>query len=236
MSLTTGRGPLGRNPAGRFSAPVPDHVVYVEPFRRRVRGVQGGRTVVDSERVLLVHRPGEPPTYAFPAADVHGVPAEPDAEAPEHVRVGWDAVEAWYEEDERVFGHPRNPYHRVDCVRTSRRLRVEVAGVVLVDTTETVGVYETALEPRLYVRPGAVRPGVLVASASTTYCPYKGTASYWNAVVDDAAVEDVAWSYEDPLPECLPIRGLLSFDEARASVVADLPAAAAPSAERRERP
>lgn len=66
MSLTTGRGPLSSNPAGSFTRPVPDHVVYVEPFRRRVRGIDGGRTVVDSERVLLVHRPGEPPTYAFP--------------------------------------------------------------------------------------------------------------------------------------------------------------------------
>jgi len=225
MSLTTGRGPLSRNPAGRFSAPVPDGVAYVEPFRRRVRGVSDGRTVVDSERALLVHRPGEPPVYAFPAADVHGADAEADADAPGHVRVPWDAVEAWYEEDERVLGHPRNPYHRVDCVRTSRRLRVEVAGVLLVDTTETVGVYETALEPRLYVRRALVRADVLVPSPTTTYCPYKGTASYWTAVVGEATAEDVAWSYDDPLPECLPICALLSFDQARSAVVDDLPAA-----------
>lgn len=225
MSLTTGRGPFSRNPAGRFSVPVPDGVAYVEPFRRRVRGVADGRTVVDSERALLVHRPGEPPVYAFPAADVHGADAEPDADAPGHVRVPWDAVEAWYEEDERVLGHPRNPYHRVDCVRTSRRLRVEVAGILLVDTTETVGVYETALEPRLYVRRALVRADLLVPSSTTTYCPYKGTASYWTAVVGDATVEDVAWSYDDPLPECLPICALLSFDQARSAVVDGLPAA-----------
>jgi uncharacterized protein (DUF427 family) len=222
VSLTTGRGPLSRNRAGRFSAPVPDGLAYVEPFRRRVRGVTGDRSLVDSERALLVHRPGEPPVYAFPAADVHGVAAEPDPDAPAHVRVPWDAVEAWYEEDERVFGHPRNPYHRVDCVRTSRRLRVEVAGAVLVDTTETVGVYETALEPKLYVRRDQVR-AELVPSPTTTYCPYKGTASYWTAVVDGARVEDVAWSYDDPLPESLPIRALLSFDPARATIDHDLP-------------
>ncbi len=223
MSLTTGRGPLSPNRAGRFSAPVPDGVAYVEPFRRRVRGVTGGRTLVDSERALLVHRPGAPPAYAFPTADVQGAGAEPDPDAPGHVRVPWDAVEAWYEEDERVFYHPRNPYHRVDCVRTSRRLRVEVEGTVLVDTTETVGVYETALDPKLYVRRDQVRADLLVPSPTTSYCPYKGTASYWNAVVGDAVVEDVAWSYEDPLPESLPIRRLLSFDPARATVAADLP-------------
>ncbi|HLM29856.1 MAG TPA: DUF427 domain-containing protein [Acidimicrobiales bacterium] len=223
MSLTTGRGPLSRNRAGRFSAPVPDGVVYVEPFRRRVRGVTGGRTVVDSERALLVHRPGEPPAYAFPATDVRGADAAPEPAAPGHVRVPWDAVEAWYEEDEQVSGHPRNPYHRVDCLRTGRRLRVEVAGVALVDTTETVGVYETALEPRLYVRPDLVRTEVLVPSPTTTYCPYKGTASYWTAVAGDVTVEDVAWSYDDPLPESLRLRALLSFDEARADVAHDLP-------------
>jgi len=234
VSLTTGRGPLGRNPAGRFSRPLPDGVVYVEPFRRRVRGLVGDRTVVDSERVVLVHRPGLPPSYAFPAADVDGVAVgegvdgvagvEPEPEAPGHVRVPWDAVETWYEEDERVLGHPKNPYHRVDSVRTSRRLRVEVAGAVLVDTTDTVGVYETALEPRLYVRPDAVRRDLLIASSTTTYCPYKGTAWYWSAVVGDVVVDDVAWSYEDPLPESLPLARLLSFDEARATVVHDLPA------------
>jgi uncharacterized protein (DUF427 family) len=203
-------------------------VVYVEPFRRRVRGIDGERTVIDSERVLLVHRPGEPPRYAFPAADVHGAvigAAEPEPESPGYGWVPWDTIEAWYEEDERVFGHPRNPYHRIDCVRTSRRLRVEVAGVALVDTTETVGVYETTLEPRLYVGGESVRTDLLVASRTTTYCPYKGTASYWTAVTGDVVVEDVAWSYDDPLPECLPIRGLLSFDDARAEVLHDLPPA-----------
>lgn len=225
MSLTTGRGPLSGKPAGRFTAPVPDGVAYVEPFRRRVRGVRGGHTVVDSERVLLVHRPGEPPTYAFPPADVHGAAAEPEPDATGFVRVPFDAVEAWYEEDERVFGHPRNPYHRVDCVRTSRRLRVEVAGVPLADTGDTMGVYETALEPRLYVPRERVRMDLLVAGSTRTFCPYKGTAWYWTAVVGDVVVEDVAWSYDDPLPECLPLRGLLSFDATRVTMVHDLPAA-----------
>ena len=223
MSLTTGRGPLSPHRAGWFSAPVPDGVVYVEPFRRRVRGVTGERTVVDSERALLVHRPGHPPAFAFPPADVDGVAAEPEPDAPGHVRVPWDAVEEWYEEDERVFLHPRNPYHRVDCVRTSRRLRVEVAGAVLVEATGTVGVYETALEPKLYVRRDQVRLDLLAASPTTSYCPYKGTASYWSAVVGDTTVTDVAWSYEHPLPESLPLAGLLSFDPARTTVVHDLP-------------
>ena len=223
MSLTTGRGPLSPEPAGTFSAPVPDGVIYVEPFDRRVRGLVGDRSVVDSEAVLLVHRPGRPPTYAFPEGDVDGVASEPELVAPGHVHVAWDDVDTWFEEDEQVSGHPRNPYHRVDCVRTSRRLRVEVAGVELVDTTATTGVYETSLAPKLYVERASVRMDLLTPSTTTTYCPYKGTASYWTATIDGRTFEDVAWSYDDPLPESLPLRELLSFDPTRADVTAALP-------------
>ncbi len=226
MSLTTGRGPLSARPAGRFSVPIPSPVDYVEPFRRRVRGRVAGRTVIDSEQVLLVHRPGQPPTYAFPEKDVVAEAARPEPIAAGYVHVPWDAVEEWYEEDERVFGHARNPYHRVDCLRTARHLRVEVAGVTLVDTADPIGVYETALEPRLYVRPDQVNTDLLRPSTTTTYCSYKGTASYWTVETGDVVIEDVAWSYEDPRPESLPIAGLLSFDGTRVTVVHDLPEAA----------
>jgi uncharacterized protein (DUF427 family) len=204
---------------------MPDHVAYIEPLRRRVRATKDGRTVIDSERVLLVHRPGRPPGYAFPAGDVDGVATEPEADTPGYVTVPWDAADAWFEEDEEVFGHPRNPYHRVDCLRSRRRLRVEAAGVTLVDTTETLAVYETALEPRLYVEPRLVRAGLLEPSATRTYCPYKGTASHWSARIGSELLEDVAWSYEDPLPESAPLARLLSFYDARVTVCTDLPAA-----------
>ena len=224
MSLTTGRGPFGPDPAGRFDAPLPDGLVYVEPFRRRVRATRAGRTVIDSDSVWLVHRAGSSPTFAFPAAEVRLEAIEPETALPGHVRVPWDAADEWYEEQERMFGHPRNPYHRVDCLRTDRHLAVRVGAAVLVDTTETMGVYETSLEPRLYVAPDLVRMDLLTPSATTTYCPYKGTATHWSANVGDSIVPDVAWSYEEPLPESAPLRGLLSFYRERAEVVEDLPA------------
>lgn len=223
MSLTTGRGPLSAAPAGRFNKPVPEGLSYVEPHARRVRGIRGQDVVVDSERVLLVHRQGLPATYAFPEGDVGNVPTEAEPLATGYVRVPWDAADTWYEEEEPVLGHPRSPYHRVDCIRTARRLRVELAGTVLVDTTDTVGVYETGLPPRLYVNPAQVRDDLLVESPTRTYCPYKGTATYWTAVSGDVRAEDVAWSYEDPFPECERIRGHLSFYEDRIGVLADLP-------------
>ncbi len=225
MSLTTGRGPLSARPAGRFTTPMPGPVTYVEPHRRRVRGMKGDVAAVDSERVLLVHRPGSPPTYAFPADDVDGVPALPDGDNPGYVTVAWDAVDAWFEEDEQIFGHPRNPYHRVDSLRSGRRLRVEASGATLVDTSDTLAVYETALEPRLYVDPRLVRMDLLRESATQTYCPYKGTATYWTARIGDTVLNDIAWSYEDPLPESAPLGHFLSFDDRRVTVVHDLPQA-----------
>jgi uncharacterized protein (DUF427 family) len=224
VSLTTGRGPLSAQRAGRFSAAVPEHLSYMEPFRRRVRAVKDGRTLINTERALLLHRPGHPPTLAFPTEDVDGLPTDSATDAPGHVTVPSDAVDAWYEEDEEFFGHPRNPYHRVDCLRSSRPLRVEADGTVLVDTTETMVVHETALDPRLYVDPALVRVE-LTRSQLHTYCPYKGTATYWNAVVNGVVLPDVAWSYEDALPESAPLQHLVSFDDQRVRVVHDLPPA-----------
>jgi uncharacterized protein (DUF427 family) len=237
MSLTTGRGPLSARPAGRFSVPVPERVAYIEPFRRRVRAVKNGRTVIDSERVVLVHRAGRPPVYAFPVGDVPGADADgesggvavvPEPDTPGYVTVEWNAVDAWFEEDEEVFGHPRNPYHRIDCLHSGRKLRVEVHEATLVDCSRTLAVYETALEPRLYVDRSSVRMDLLRSSDTRTYCPYKGTATYWTARIGRETVTDIAWSYEDPLPESLPLRGFLSFDETRVTVLHDLPSPVEP--------
>ena len=95
---------------------------------------------------------------------------------------------------------------------------------MLVDTTETMVVYETALEPRLYVDPRLVQVE-LTRSQLTTYCPYKGTATYWNVVVDGVVLPDVAWSYEEALPESAPLQHLVSFDDQQVVVLHDLPTA-----------
>ena len=223
MSLVAGRGPLSREPAGWFSPAVPDAVVFAEPHPRRIQAYRDGRAVIDTERALMVHRQGQPLSYVFPADDIGDLPSQAEPVAPGFVRVPWDAVDAWFEEGRRLVHYPPNPYHRVDCRPTRRRLRVDVAGARLVDTAETVIVFETALEPRLYVDPGLVRTDLLRRSDTTSYCNYKGYATYWSAVVGDTTVDDVAWSYEDPPPESLPIKGHFSFDAAAADVAAELP-------------
>lgn len=228
MTLTSGRGPFSGRRAGAFFPPLPEEVLYVEPLRRRVRGVRDGCVLVDSERTLLVHRSGQPPAYCFPADDVCGAPVDPVPELSGYVTVAWDAVDAWYEEEEQVFLHPKNPYHRVDYLRAQRKVHVEVSGETLVDTDQCVVAFETGLEPVPYVPKSAVRMDLLEPTTTTTYCPYKGVATYWNAVVGGSVVRDVAWSYESPLPESTAIRGLIAFDPERASVVHDIPSGTLP--------
>jgi uncharacterized protein (DUF427 family) len=171
----------------------------------------------------MVHRRDHPLSYAFPADEIGDLPSDPEPQAPGYVHVPWDAVDSWVEEGRTLVHYPPNPYHRVDCRPTNRALRVTAAGATLVDTPDTVIVFETALEPRLYVDRSAVRTDLLRQTDTSTYCNYKGYATYWAAVVGDIIVDDVAWSYEDPPPECLPIKGHLSFDAARANVLAELP-------------
>jgi uncharacterized protein (DUF427 family) len=223
MTLVAGRGPLSSDPAGRFSPPVPAEVVYIEPHPRRVQGLRDGRAVIDTERALMVHRRGHPLSYVFPVDEVADLPTEPEPEAPGFVHVPWDAVDTWLEEGRELVHYPPNPYHRVDCRPTTRHLRVAVNGAVLVDTHDTVIVFETALEPRLYVHPSHVRTDLLRRTETSTYCNYKGFATYWSAVIGDAVVENIAWSYPDPPPESLPIKGFLSFDATRVDVAAELP-------------
>ncbi len=223
MTLVAGRGPLSAHPAGRFAPPIPTDVAYIEPHPRRVQAFRDDHLVIDTEQALMVHRRGRPLSYIFRADEVGELPAEPEPEAPGFVHVPWDAVDTWLEEGRELVHYPPNPYHRVDCRPTTRRLRVWVADITLVDTDDTVILFETALEPRLYVDPTHVRTDVLTRSGTSTYCNYKGFATYWSVVLGDVVIEDVAWSYPDPPPESLPIKGFLSFDTSRVDVVAELP-------------
>lgn len=223
MSLVAGRGPFSTQPAGWFTPPHTGGSVYVEPHPRRIQAFSSGSSKIDTEHALLVHRAGHPLSYAFHREEIGDLPSAPVPEAPGYVSVPWDAVDVWLEEGRRLVHYPPNPYHRVDCRPTRRGLRVTAAGTVLVDTADTVIVFETSLEPRLYVDPAQVRTDLLRRTATSTYCNYKGTATYWAAVIGDTVLADVAWSYPDPPPETLPIKDHLSFDATRVDVLAELP-------------
>jgi uncharacterized protein (DUF427 family) len=133
------------------------------------------------------------------------------------VRFEWAALDAWFEEDEQVFVHPRDPYTRVDALRSDRQVRVELDGLVLADSRSPVMVFETGLPTRYYVNRTDVRFEHLVPSPTVTSCPYKGTTSaYWSVQgggpADKGTVhKDLAWAYDFPTRQLLPIAGLVAF-------------------------
>lgn len=137
-------------------------------------------------------------------------------------RFDWDALDHWYEEDEEVFVHPRNPYARVDAVRSTRQVRIELEGVVLAESSSPVMVFETGLPTRYYVNRTEVRFEHLVPTATVTRCPYKGTTTdYWSVDIDGVVHGDLAWSYDFPTPQVLPIAGLVAFYNERVDVFVD---------------
>jgi uncharacterized protein (DUF427 family) len=144
------------------------------------------------------------------------------------VRLEWAAMDHWFEEDEPVYVHPRNPYTRVDILASSRHVRIEVDGETVAESRQPRILFETGLPPRYYLPLTDVRMEVLRPSDTRTQCPYKGTASYWSVEVDGTLHRDVLWSYPAPLPESQKVAGLVAFYDERVDVYLD--------GERQERP
>lgn len=148
-------------------------------------------------------------------------PDSPVDELRDRIRLDWQAMDAWFEEDEEVYVHPRDPYTRVDILATSRHVVVELDGIVLADTTNARVLFETGLPPRWYIPKPDVRMELLRPTTSATSCPYKGTAEYWSATVAGREVADLAWSYRTPLPESQKIAGMIAFYNERVDLVID---------------
>lgn len=137
-------------------------------------------------------------------------------------RLDWDAVDAWFEEDEQVFVHPRNPYTRVDALRSTRHVRVELDGVLLAESSSPVMVFETGLPTRYYLNPTEVNFDHLTASDTVTECPYKGTTTgYWSVDAGETTHPDLAWRYDFPTRQLLPIAGLIAFYNEKVDITLD---------------
>lgn len=146
----------------------------------------------------------------------------PPAEAPEldrYVGFSWNEMDAWYEEDDEVFVHPRDPYHRVDVMHSSRSVRVVVLGETVAVSGRPCLLFETGLPPRYYLPRQDVRMDLLVPSNTTTRCPYKGTASYYSVRVGKKLARDMAWTYRFPIPECPKIENLICFFDERVDAI-----------------
>lgn len=126
----------------------------------------------------------------------------------DHQAFYWDRMDAWFDEDEQVHGHLRDPYHRIDTRRSSRRVVVRRGEQILATSSRPVVVSETGMPNRFYLPAADVRTDLLASSTTRTHCPYKGWATYWSLRNGTA---DVAWSYETPFTDAVDAAGYLCF-------------------------
>ncbi|GIF09043.1 DUF427 domain-containing protein [Actinoplanes siamensis] len=230
--------------------PVADGVITWEPSERRVRGLAGDETIVDSRRPILIWLPGQAvPLYAFPEQDVRVDLLRPAGATSYDLVLGPEVREAaawrfaepqlaaflafewfertgrgldhWYEEDEEIFVHPRDPYKRVDAIHSSRHVTVEIGGRVVAESRRPVLVFETRLPTRYYLPRDDVRLDLLTPTDLSTGCPYKGTAGYWSLNDADQVPPNIAWSYPDPLPAVGAIAGHIAFYNEVADITVD---------------
>lgn len=145
------------------------------------------------------------------AAWTYMQPRAPAGRIRDHIAFEWSKVDHWFEEDEEVFGHARDPYHRIDVRPSSREVRGVVANETVALTRRALFVFETGLPTRYYIPPADVRADLLVPSSTRSTCPYKESASYWSVHIGDRLAADAAWAYLDPLPECPRIKGHFCF-------------------------
>ncbi|PZS26000.1 MAG: hypothetical protein DLM59_19085 [Pseudonocardiales bacterium] len=166
--------------------------------------------------VLDVHAGG----VTVPAAAVRYA-ASPIPELRDLVRFDWEALDDWFEEDEPIYTHPRDPYTRVDVLASSRNVRVVVDGVTVADSSSPRILYETGLPPRFYLPMTDVRMDLLQPSSTRSHCPYKGEASYWSLTIEGSGHDDAFWAYRSPFPESQKIAGLGCFYNEKVDIYLD---------------
>lgn len=221
----------------------------IEPSQRWVRAQVGDAFVVDCKRPLLVWEHEKYPTYFFPREDVrmdwlqeatqtksrtlwhltvngqrveraaYHYSNQPQLEG--YITFQWRTMDHWFEEEEEVFVHARDPYKRVDVMPSSRHVRVVLDGVTLAETKRPFLLFETSLPTRYYIPPADVNRQYLTPTDSHTQCPYKGVASYWSVLIGDKDYKDLVWGYPDPIPEFPKIKDLLCFFNEKVDLYVD---------------
>jgi uncharacterized protein (DUF427 family) len=183
-----------------IAAPVLDDRPVLDPsIPFDVRSTEGERLTVRADgREAAAFRPADPALH-------------------DHVILDFDGFDAWFEEDERNFAHPRDPFHRIDIVHSSRHVRVELDGATLADSRRPCLLFEPPLPVRYYLPADDVRTDLLRPSTRHSACAYKGHASYYS--VDGA--DDVAWTYREPLREASEVTGHIAFFNEHVDLVVD---------------
>ncbi|TFK60985.1 DUF427-domain-containing protein [Pluteus cervinus] len=222
---------------------------HIEDSPKHIRVLLGGKYVIDTKQAKLVWEHTYYPVYFFRQTDIEkeyldfksdvGDSAVYDVvvgqkrakEAAKSYSMGqlaglikldFGAMDSWFEEDEEIFIHPKDPYKRVDVAQSSRHVRVEVSGVEVANTRAPRFLYETGLPVRTYIPKTDCRLDLLVTSDLKTGCPYKGFAQYYHVQVSPGKkVDNIVWWYDAPNLECAGIRGYVAFYDEKVDVWVD---------------
>ena len=207
-------GPAGADPGEDVGVALPDVTA---------------RPVLDPRIPFVVHTTdGELTDLVAAGQERPGAGFRPaDKDLAGMVILDFGAFDAWYEEDELNVAHPRDPFHRIDVLPSSRQVQLELDGEVLADSSRPVLLFETMLPARYYL-PRADVTAELIPGDTKTWCAYKGQASYFSVSVGGRLVPDIAWSYTDPRHDAVQVRDLIAFFDERIDVILD--------GERRARP
>ena len=130
-------------------------------------------------------------------------------------------MDRWFEEEEEIFVHPRDPYHRVDTVPSSRHVQIVVDGVTIADSHQPYFLFETGLPVRYYITQEDIRMDLLEPTKASTICPYKGLASYWSIKLGEELYQNYVWSYLNPILEFPKAKGMLSFFNEKVDIYID---------------
>lgn len=202
----------GRYPVAYFP-PADLNAALLRPSSKRTEHPHLGETVwwsleIGSQRFSdIAWSHPRPPRHARPMAGL--------------VAFVWDAMDAFYEEDEPILGHAADPYHRVDVRSSRRHVTVTLGGELVADTRAALAVFETGFAPRWYVPCRDVARGVLHDDPLRTLCPYKGIARYFDVVAGGRRAAAAAWSYPEALPESARLAGYVSFDPGQLELTLD---------------
>ena len=182
-----------------------------------------GRPFLSPGTPFAMHTmPGESLTVRTSAGDRLAAAFRPaDADLDGYVVLDFFSFNDWFEEDEQIVGHPRDPFKRIDIRSSSRHVRIEVDGQVLAESIRPMLLFETGLPTRYYLPREDVRMDLLRPRSTRTWCAYKGEAAYWSLDLGDRTLEDLVWTYETPLSDAGAVINRVAFFNERVDVVVD---------------
>lgn len=128
-----------------------------------------------------------------------------------YVAFKWNAMDSWWEEDEQVRVHPRDPYSRIDVIQSSRHVKVGVEGETIAESKRPMLVFETGLPTRYYFYKTDIKMDSLEPTPHLTECPYKGEAHYYSIKGKIKTYENIAWTYPFPQQNLLKIKDMITF-------------------------